>query len=136
MQPAAPAWVAALDAQVRAAVRRPFQWGEHDCATFAARCWAARTGSDALAGLAWASEAEAQAIIDAGGGLRALVVARLGEPRAPLLAAHGDVVLALDPQAEPPREVLAVCVGQHHVAPGTRGLIVLPLEAATAAWSA
>lgn len=136
-QPAAPAaWLAPFEAELAAAARRPFVWGEHDCVTFAARCWLARTGVDALAGFAWGSEAEAAVLLAQMGGLRAAVTSRLGEPVAPLLAAMGDVVLAQDPHADQPRELLAVCVGPHLVAPSARGRQVLQLEHGVCCWKA
>ena len=136
-QPAAPAaWLQAFEAELAAAARRPFVWGEHDCVIFAARCWLARTGVDALAGFTWADEAQATALLEQLGGLRAAVTGRLGEPVAPLLATMGDVVLVQDPHAEQPRELLAVCVGANLVAPGPRGRQVLQLEHGLCCWKA
>lgn len=136
-QPATgPAWLPAFEAEIAAAGRRAFAWGEHDCVTFAARCWHARTGTDALAGFTWGSQAEAEALLAELGGLRAAVVSRLGEPVAPLLAAMGDVVLARDPHADDGREVLAVCVGPHLVVPSARGRQVLQLAHGVCCWKA
>lgn len=131
-----PAWLAAFEAEIQAAVRRPFRWGQHDCCTFAARCWAAQTGDDALLDLAWSSEEEAASILAEAGGLLAAVTDRLGPPVPPLLASLGDVVLAVDPLDPLARELMAVCVGPHHVLPSARGLAVLQLGDARYAWKA
>ena len=133
---AAPAWQGAFEAAIAGARRRAFAWGAHDCCTFAAACWQARTGVDGLAGLSWASEDEAQALLSSLGGLRAAVTARLGVPVAPLLAAYGDLVLAVDPHDPQQRQALAVCMGAFHTMPGMRGLSVLPLQSAVCAWKA
>lgn len=132
----APAWQAELDLIIAGARRRAFEWGVHDCCTFAAACWQARTGTAALAGLAWASEEQAAQLLASLGGLQAAVTSRLGEPVAPLLAALGDLVLAVDPHDPQQRQVLAVCVGSYHVAPGARCLSSLPLHSALCAWRA
>jgi hypothetical protein len=123
----------ALDRLIREARRQPFRWGEHDCCTFAAACVKARTGRDALAGLPrWSSEEDAAALLAERGGLCAAVTQCLGAPlAAPLLAAPGDVVLAVDPQG---RELLAVCAGSVLVAPGPRGLVAMGLAAGRCAW--
>lgn len=120
----------ALDRLIRAAERRPFKWGEHDCCTFAAACVEARTGRR-LALPQWGSEAEAQGLLAERGGLHGAVTKLLGEPVPPLMARAGDVVLALDAEG---RELLAVCAGSVLVAPAARGLSAMPLTAGRHAW--
>lgn len=129
-----PDWLAAFESILRAAVATPFHWGAHDCCTFAAACWRARTGADALAGLVWADEADAARLIKRMGGLRAAVESRIGPAGPALGAVLGDLVLAVDPADPKAREILAVCVGPHLVAPGAAGLAVLQLDAAVASW--
>lgn len=132
----APEWQGALEAVIAAARRKAFSWGTHDCCTFAGACWKARTGVDGLAGLSWASESEAADLVASLGGLRAAVASRLGQPVEPLLAAYGDLVLAVDPHDPQERQALAVCMGAFHTMPGVRGLSVLPLQSALCAWKA
>ena len=130
------AWLPAFEALVAAAMRRPFEWGVHDCCTFAAACWQARTGQAVLGALQWQSEAEAQALLAELGGLRAAVAGLLGEPGPALLCAQGDVVLAVDPNNPAGAELLCVCLGPHLVAPGARGLMVLQLADGLCCWKA
>lgn len=127
---------AAYAGVIAAARRRAFAWGVHDCCTFAADCVHALTGRDALLELpAWRTRDEAQALIAALGGLRQAVTGVLGvEPAAPGYAATGDVVLAVDPFDPEAREILAVAHGGELLAPGARGLSVLPRSAALCCW--
>ena len=135
--PAAPAaWLQALDAVISAAQRRPFEWGVHDCCTIAPACRQARTGTDPLAGLAWESQRAALQVLKDERGLRAAVTRRLGEPVGAMLAAPGDIVMAVDPLDDSSREILAVCVGHYLVAPSIGGLASLPLECGVCAWKA
>lgn len=109
---------------------RPFEWGVNDCALFAADAVRAQTGLDPAAPLRgrYTSAIAAGRIVRQLGGLPRIVTGALGQPlRAPLLACAGDVGYS-DSQA------LAVCIGEHWVCPGARGLVLLPLTAATLAW--
>lgn len=126
---------AAYEAVIADAMRRPFGWGEHDCVTFAGEGVYARTEVDHLEGIVtWTNAREAAVALRAAGGLRAAVTSRLGAPVLPGLACAGDVVLARDPHSDDGRELLALCHGPHLLAPGERGLAILPLTAALCAW--
>lgn len=127
---------AAYAGVIAAARRRAFAWGVHDCCTFAADCVHALTGRDALLALpAWRTQDEAQALIASLGGLRQAVTGALGvAPVEPGFAATGDVVLAVDPFDLQRREILAVAHGGELLAPGARGLAVLPRDAALCCW--
>jgi hypothetical protein len=118
---------------VRASLDRPFQWGVHDCVTFAFAAVKVRTGRDRL-GLTptWRTAIEAHRVIEAMGGLRKAVSERLGEPVGVLQAGLGDPVLVRDPDNG--REVMGVCHGEVLLCPSERGLAMLPHSAAICAW--
>lgn len=122
---------AAFDALLRDRMRTPFQWGVHDCCTFAADAVLALTGQDPAADVrgTYGDEAGATAVLEAAGGLQA-AGARAGEAIAPRAAAVGDVGLV----QYAGREQLAVCAGSVWLVPATRGLAALPFTAAAAAW--
>lgn len=125
-------WVSRLLAVVDDAQGRPFEWGQHDCCLFAARCIDAVTGSDWAVDLElwyW-DESTALAYIKAEGSIRASVSRRFGEPVAPLLARRGDLVLVDSPIGE----AVTVCVGPSLVGAAPSGLTVLPLSAGLCAW--
>ena len=70
-----------------------FSWGERDCVHFA------RAGREYFGGAtveipAYASQHEALSVMAAHGGLRAMLVERLGEPLSPIEAQIGDTVYA------------------------------------------
>ena len=124
----------AITALIDEARSRPFEWGVHDCCTFAARAVQLQTGHDALGALAWFSELDAARLLRDLGGLRAAVSAALGQPVEPLLARSGDVVLATDPHDASHRHLLAVCHGGVLLVPGAYGLVALPITAGLCAW--
>ncbi len=125
-------WVSRLLAVVDDAQGRPFEWGQHDCCLFAARCIDAMTGSDWEGDLAtcYQDEASALAYIKAERTIRESVSRRFGDPVAPLLARRGDLVLIDSPLGE----AVTVCVGPSLVGAAPSGLTVLPLSAGLCAW--
>ncbi len=125
-------WVSRLLAVVDDAQGRPFEWGQHDCCLFAARCIDAVTGSFWAGSLdaCYQDEATALAYIKAEGGIRASVSRRFGDPVPPLLARRGDLVLVDSPLGE----AVTVCVGPSLVGAAPSGLTVLPLSAGLCAW--
>lgn len=125
-------WQSRLQACQAERWSRPFAWGSHDCALFAADCVQAVTGSDPAADLrgAYSDAAGAARVIARLGGLRSIGDARLGERVAPLCAQPGDIGLVVSAG----RECAAVCVGESWVAPSLVGLEHLPIEAAVVAW--
>ena len=126
-------WQSRLDAAIREARARPFEWGRHDCALFAAGCVAALTGADPASDLRgrYTTETGAARVIKRLGGLEGIGDARLG-PRVPVLCAQvGDVGLI----EQDGRDMAAVCAGQHWLAAALEGgLAVLPLAAARVVW--
>ena len=118
-----------LSAFIDAHRRAAFRWGENDCARFAADWVLEATGDDpAATWRGYASEAEAQSIIDAAGGMRGLV--SLPERATPRLAQRGDVVLA----EHEGQQVFGVVVGDMYAAPGARRLEFRPMAEALVAF--
>lgn len=122
-------WPRLLDQYVDAARARQFEWGTHDCVTFAAGAVRAITGRDV--GLpAWGSALQAERALQALGGLRAAVTSRMGPAMEPAHAQRGDVLLL----QQEGRDVLAVCMGHVWAAPGADGVVFGPAAEAVAAW--
>ena len=123
-------WPERLAAFVDARRRAAFRWGTNDCCIFAADWVLEATGVDPAAHWrGYASEAEAQAIIDAAGGLRGLV--SLPERATTRLAQRGDVVLA----EHEGRQLFGVVIGGGwYAAPGLRGLEFRPMSEALVAF--
>ena len=111
-----------------------FDIGQHDCCLWACDVVQAVCGYDAAHGLrgAYATEAEAQALIDVHGGLHALAAARFGIEIAPELATAGDVGL-IDTDRGP---ALVACVGGHWLGAGAFGLVMGSTDEVLAAWRA
>lgn len=124
-------WQQRLEAVVAERRDMPFEYGTHDCITFAAACVEACTGRtvreihDHYTG-----ERDGLRLLQMHGGLRALAAARLGEQISPRLAAPGDVGL----YDEAGRPALAVNVGGAWLAPAARGLVPLKPGAVVIAW--
>jgi hypothetical protein len=123
-------WPELLAAYVDASRSTPFAYGKHDCCLWAAGWIVEATGDDPAAHWrGYASEAEAQAIIDAAGGLRGLV--SLPERATTRLAQRGDVVLA----EHEGRQLFGVVIGGGwYAAPGLRRLEFRPMTEALVAF--
>ena len=106
---------------------KPFEWGSHDCALFAADCVKAMTGVDpaeAYRGKYDTAHGAAQALREHGAGtLLKTLKAIFGEPISPHFAQRGDVVM-LD------RTTTGICVGRFSYfvgrEEGVEGLLVIP----------
>jgi hypothetical protein len=109
----------------------PFEWGKNDCCLFAADAVLAMTGVDPAAPLrGYASALAARRLVDEAGGMLEFVSQFLGEPVPPLMAAVGDVVLLTNEG----RELLGICNGTNAIGAGERGMAVLGMDSARAAW--
>lgn len=128
-------WTARLNAAIEAARGRPFSWGAHDCALFAADVVMMLTGIDYGAAFRgrYASARGAATVIAQAGGLEAIATRALGDPVDPVLAQRGDVALikAAGVAAQPS---LGICVGDRIAVPGLLGLVFLPRGDAVKAW--
>lgn len=126
-------WPAALVAVIAAAQLRPFEWGAHDCGTFAAAAETAITGAtrfgDALGNYRTARGAARKLRRLGFASIEDLVAARLDEIERNF-AQRGDVV-AIDTEIGP---ALGVVTGQSAVSPGAAGLIHYPLAICRRAW--
>ena len=112
---------------------KSFSWrGGRDCVSFAARAVKAQSGVDILGSLKWNNRREAQAIIDAEGGL-ALAVDRRLERVPEALASRGDIAAVADAEMG---IRLMVVEGRTLVGPGARGLARLPRSSMIIAWDA
>ena len=121
-----PDWPERLAATIAAHRDTPFQWGVHDCALWACNTVQCLTGTDIVADLrgAWHTASEALRVLQGGGGLLAMISARLPE-RAPRgMARRGDVVcVAIDG-----RPTLGVVAGNGRwCAPGAAGMLFRPM---------
>lgn len=107
-------------------------WGVNDCVQFAAdACGYYGTRRPSLP--AYSSEQEARAIIDAGGGLAALVARELGAPIHPKDTRLGDVVLTVFEESGP---MLGVADPPYFWVRAARGgFIPLKLTFAVEVWS-
>ena len=128
-----PGWEVRLEQLINERMHARFLWGRNDCAMFAADGVLAITGKDLaedIRGTYWDEEG-AGAVIEGGFGLTAIVDSKL--QRIPTCRATvGDVGLVRNNN----KELLALCTGPYWHAPGAWGLVVLPFNAAVAAWHA
>lgn len=126
-----PDWQLRLAAFYKERASMPFEWGRNDCCMFAADAVAAMTGWDFAAEVeGYTTALQAERVLKARGGLRAVASDALGDPIPPLMATVGDVVL----MENEGRELLAICNGTNAIGPGAEGVAVLDMAAALAAW--
>lgn len=125
-------WPKRLDAAIEAARAKPFCWGAHDCALFAADIVKAITGEDLAS--AWretyCSALQATRALERDGGLISVANKALGNPVVPAQARRGDVVLRcgeLGPS-------LGICLGAKCAFTGLDGLVFVPLRECEQAW--
>lgn len=129
-----PGWEAKLSTYIESRRRRPFEWGAHDCATFAAGAVEAITG-----GCPFIDAHTHNTALQAERVLRRLgcsdvidwAILSLGDPLdITLMAQRGDVV-GFDGSHGP---TLGVCVGSSFAGPGPEGLVFLPMQHVAYAW--
>ncbi len=123
-------WPERLAEYLEGARGRPFSFGTHDCATFAAGAVAALTDAEIEVPRV-ESAADYARFVLAAGSLHDHVVDRLGEPLpSPAHAQRGDLVLMLLDD----RPTLGVCIGAEVAGPGPGGMVTMPMSIAAAAW--
>lgn len=127
-------WERRLADAIEAARARPFAWGVHDCATWAADVRRAITGddlADAWRGRYRTAAGAARLLRRLGfGSLIEAATARLGPPLpSVLMARRGDVL------ADPGARALGVCVGAWGLFLTPDGLTERPLADCAMAWS-
>lgn len=136
LPPRARPWVMLLEAEVRRHERRPFEWGVHDCCTFAADVVQALTGVDPMMAFrgTYLGQLGAARLLREHGGLMMLAANLLGNPVPAKRAGRGDVVLYTEAGNPAARPALGVCMGAVLAAPGPDGLAYAPMAWATHAW--
>lgn len=128
-------WEVRLFDAVEAARARPFEWGHHDCATWAFDVRRSLVGGDDLAGLwrgRYRTALGAQRVMRKLGwsDIEAMGRSLLGDPLASvLMAQRGDMLLS---GADP---AFGVCVGARGAFVGPDGLAFVPLGQCLMAWS-
>jgi hypothetical protein len=129
-----PDWPDHLSGAIEAARGRPFSWGVHDCALFAADCALAITGHDPLAavrGSYGTAQGAARVLRRLGCADLAALAALVGGPEIPVVGARrGDWVLA--PHDD--EQALGVCLGLNAAFVTTQGLTFRPTIRCAAAW--
>jgi hypothetical protein len=125
-------WLAALYVQLEAFNEKPFEWGSHDCCTFAADCVLAMTGEDRMVTHrgGYKTAIGATRKMARLGGMEATITSVLGEPIAPAFAQRGDVVCFTSPLGD----TCGVCVGSTIAAAGLYGITHTPMVQAFKAW--
>ncbi|WP_260843343.1 DUF6950 family protein [Sedimenticola selenatireducens] len=127
-------WEKRLMELLQAAHDRPFEWGNHDCALFAAAGVLAITGNDVAADVRghYSSAKGALKVLKTLGmaDLESATTHLLGNPVDTRLAGRGDVVLV--ETANGP--TLAICAGIYAFAPGEKGSIAMARHAWRNAW--
>lgn len=132
-------WEKAFNAEVEAALTRPFAWGHFDCCLFAADCVRAITGTDIAAGYrsTYESRMGALELVEREGGLEAMIDRACSEhglePRRPEEAQRGDVVILNGVDGF--TVTAGICVGTRAAVPAPeRGLSFVPMVSATRVW--
>ena len=110
----------------------PFAWGHNDCATFAADCVLAITGTDPAPPALRNHRTAKQALraLRRHGGLVGIATAALGPPVPPAQANVGDVLLLKSGH----HDALAICNGVTAMAPSAHGLVSVGLHSARHCW--
>ena len=125
-------WFAALDGFFSSKEDTPFEWGTHDCCTFAADWVKLATGIDPMEDLRGLDSAiAAHRALSEAGGMLAAVDLRMGPHLTGPFAHAGDVAMTT---SETGSKVMAVCVGAHLAVPGVVGLQLVPVQQAEATW--
>lgn len=127
-----PEWQTLFADYIKKKKREPFNWGVHDCCIFAGEWLYIATGNDAVSKYrdTYHTALEAGRLLQEFGGLAAVADAYLERWETLAMAQVGDIVLL----PQPDRPMLAICNGGTIIAPGLKGLEVVPLEAGSIAW--
>ena len=125
-----PDWHNRLIAVIRAAEKRPFLWGEHDCCLFAADCAEAMTGDNFADGWrgTYDSETGAKKALLRGGGSLEKVLAKYLDEVPVKMAQRGDIAVVENAATR----CAGVIYGGAVWVPGENGLVCLktkPLSA-------
>ena len=121
-----PDWHNRLIAVIRAAEKRPFLWGEHDCCLFAADCAEAMTGENFADGWrgTYDSETGAKKALLRGGGSLEKVLAKYLDEVPVKLAQRGDIAVVENAD----NRCAGVIYGGAVWVPGEAGLVCLRIK--------
>ncbi|BBT44207.1 TPA: hypothetical protein R4T04_004572 [Enterobacter asburiae] len=121
-----PDWHNRLIAVIRAAEKRPFLWGEHDCCLFAADCAEAMTGDNFAEGWRWTYDSETgakKALLRGGGSLEKVLAKYLDEVPVKM-AQRGDIAVVENAGTR----CAGVIYGGAVWVPGETGLVCLRIK--------
>ncbi|ASD58625.1 MULTISPECIES: DUF6950 family protein [unclassified Enterobacter cloacae complex] len=121
-----PDWHNRLIAVIRAAEKRPFLWGEHDCCLFAADCAEAMTGDNFADGWRGTYDSETgakKALLRGGGSLEKVLAKYLNEVPVKM-AQRGDIAVVENAGTR----CAGVIYGGAVWAPGETGLVCLRIK--------
>ncbi|WP_028021385.1 DUF6950 family protein [Enterobacter cloacae] len=121
-----PDWHNRLIAVIRAAEKRPFLWGEHDCCLFAADCAEAMTGDNFADGWrgTYDSETGAKKALLRGGGSLEKVLAKYLDEVPVKMAQRGDIAIVENAGTR----CAGVIYGGAVWVPGETGLVCLRVK--------
>lgn len=121
-----PDWHNRLIAVIRAAEKRPFLWGEHDCCLFAADCAEAMTGDNFADGWrgTYVSEMGAKKALLRGGGSLEKVLAKYLDEIPVKMAQRGDIAVVENAGTR----CAGVIYGGAVWVPGEEGLVCLRIK--------
>lgn len=121
-----PDWHNRLIAVIRAAEKRPFLWGEHDCCLFAADCAEAMTGVNFADGWrgTYDSETGAKKALLRGGGSLEKVLAKYLDEVPVKMAQRGDIAIVENAGTR----CAGVIYGGAVWVPGEAGLVCLRVK--------
>lgn len=126
-------WPLLLGEYLNECRKKPFVWGEHDCILFAAKAIEVITGENLYNSyLGYTDEKGAQEVLQAHGGLSAIVRSHLGEGEKNFKMAHrGDLALM-----KLGRETIGIVddTGERIACVGPNGLVRMPLRTAWRIW--
>ncbi|MFX2553297.1 hypothetical protein V6269_05070 [Enterobacter roggenkampii] len=119
-------WHNRLIAVIRAAEKRPFLWGEHDCCLFAADCAEAMTGDNFADGWrgTYDSETGAKKALLRGGGSLEKVLAKYLDEVPVKMAQRGDIAVVENAGTR----CAGVIYGGAVWVPGETGLVCLRIK--------
>lgn len=121
-----PDWHNRLIAVIRAAEKRPFVWGEHDCCLFAADCAEAMTGDNFADGWRGTYDSETgakKALLRGGGSLEKVLTKYLDEVPVKM-AQRGDIAVVENAGTR----CAGVIYGGAVWVPGEEGLVCLRIK--------
>ena len=121
-----PDWHNRLIAVIRAAEKRPFLWGEHDCCLFAADCAEAMTGDNFADGWRGTYDSETgakKALLRGGGSLEKVLIKYLDEVPVKM-AQRGDIAVVENGDTR----CAGVIYGGAVWVPGEEGLVCLRIK--------